>query len=266
MLGLQVLPLVTGAQLQAQVDAAARSYGQQLVLRYPDGVPAGTVLGDPGPSARPGGRGDHGRRHAGYPGDHRPGPGQPGGHRGRRGGCRRHGSRVVGTVAVPGRKLGERPPRRPGDADERGLRQGQRRVRALPHAVRHRALRGLLARGPRRPRPPVARRPATGRVRLRPGALGARVHQPRQRLGRARPARRDRLAGVLAARRAAHRDRAGRRAVRAARLLAPRPPGAPPGTSHPRGRRRRLLRHPARFGPGRGRPPRGQLQQHDQAA
>jgi signal transduction histidine kinase len=55
MLGLQVLPLVTGAQLQAQVDAAARTYGQQLVLRYPDGVPAGTVLGDPGPSARPGG-------------------------------------------------------------------------------------------------------------------------------------------------------------------------------------------------------------------
>jgi hypothetical protein len=55
MLGLQVLPLVAGAQLQAQVDAAARTYGQQLVVRYPDGVPAGTVLGDPGPSARPGG-------------------------------------------------------------------------------------------------------------------------------------------------------------------------------------------------------------------
>ncbi len=54
MLGLQVLPLVTGAQLQAQVDAAARSYGQQLALRYPDGVPAGTVLGDPGQSPQPG--------------------------------------------------------------------------------------------------------------------------------------------------------------------------------------------------------------------
>jgi signal transduction histidine kinase len=53
-LGFQVLPLVNGAQLQAQVDAFARSYGQQLAQRYPDGVPAGTVLGDPGAPARQG--------------------------------------------------------------------------------------------------------------------------------------------------------------------------------------------------------------------
>ena len=53
-LGFQVLPLVNGAQLQAQVDAFARSYGQQLAQRYPDGVPAGTVLGDPAAPARQG--------------------------------------------------------------------------------------------------------------------------------------------------------------------------------------------------------------------
>ena len=53
-LGFQVLPLVNGAQLQAQVDAAAKSYGQQLSQRYPGGVPAGTVLGDPGQPPQPG--------------------------------------------------------------------------------------------------------------------------------------------------------------------------------------------------------------------
>jgi signal transduction histidine kinase len=53
-LGFQVLPLVNGAQLQVQVDAFARSYGQQLSQHYPDGMPAGTVLGDPGAPTRPG--------------------------------------------------------------------------------------------------------------------------------------------------------------------------------------------------------------------
>src|SRR5208282_466869 len=53
-LGFQVLPLVNGAQLQAQVDAAAKSYAGQLAQRYPGGVPAGTVLGDPGQPAQPG--------------------------------------------------------------------------------------------------------------------------------------------------------------------------------------------------------------------
>jgi signal transduction histidine kinase len=52
-LGFQVLPLVNGAQLQAQVDAAAKSYAQQLAQVH-SGVPAGTVLGDPGEPAQPG--------------------------------------------------------------------------------------------------------------------------------------------------------------------------------------------------------------------
>jgi len=51
-LGFQVLPLVSGTQLQDQVVAAAKSYGQQLARRYADGVPAGTVLGDNRPSAK----------------------------------------------------------------------------------------------------------------------------------------------------------------------------------------------------------------------
>ncbi len=54
MLGFQVLPVVTGAWLQAQVNATAQSYARQLAKRYPGGVPAGTVLGDPGQPARPG--------------------------------------------------------------------------------------------------------------------------------------------------------------------------------------------------------------------
>jgi NarL family two-component system sensor histidine kinase LiaS len=49
-LGFQVPALVNGAQLQAQVDATARSYGQQLFRR----VPAGTVLGKPRQPAQPG--------------------------------------------------------------------------------------------------------------------------------------------------------------------------------------------------------------------
>lgn len=53
-LGFQVPSLVNGAQLQAQVDAAAKSYARQLSQRYPGGVPAGTVLGEPGQPAQPG--------------------------------------------------------------------------------------------------------------------------------------------------------------------------------------------------------------------
>ena len=45
---------MNGAQLQAWVDATARSYGAQLSQRFPDGVPAGTVLGEPGQPAQPG--------------------------------------------------------------------------------------------------------------------------------------------------------------------------------------------------------------------
>ena len=53
-LGFQVPSLVNGAQLQAEVAAAAQSYAAQLTQRYPAGVPAGTVLGAPGQPAQPG--------------------------------------------------------------------------------------------------------------------------------------------------------------------------------------------------------------------
>src|SRR3984957_9971080 len=51
-LGFQVPSLVNGAQLQAQVAAAAKSFGQQFARRYPRGIPVGTVLGDPGQPAK----------------------------------------------------------------------------------------------------------------------------------------------------------------------------------------------------------------------
>ena len=49
-LGFQVPLLVNGAQLQEQVNATAKSYAE----RYPDGVPAGTLLGQPRQPAKPG--------------------------------------------------------------------------------------------------------------------------------------------------------------------------------------------------------------------
>jgi len=52
--GLPVSTLFDDAQLQAQVNAAAKSYGQQVAQHYPGGVPTGTVLGDPGQPAQPG--------------------------------------------------------------------------------------------------------------------------------------------------------------------------------------------------------------------
>jgi signal transduction histidine kinase len=50
----QVGALVSGGQLQAQVDATARNYADQISRHYPDGVPPGTVLGDSGRPAQPG--------------------------------------------------------------------------------------------------------------------------------------------------------------------------------------------------------------------
>jgi signal transduction histidine kinase len=47
-LGYQVLPTLTGSQLQAQVDTTASSYAQRLTQDYPRGVPVGTVLSNPG--------------------------------------------------------------------------------------------------------------------------------------------------------------------------------------------------------------------------
>jgi signal transduction histidine kinase len=53
-LGFQGSWLTNEVQLQAKVDATAKNYSQQLLLRYPGGVPAGTVLGDLGQPAQPG--------------------------------------------------------------------------------------------------------------------------------------------------------------------------------------------------------------------
>jgi signal transduction histidine kinase len=53
-LGFQVPLLVDRAQLQTQVDAAAKLYGVQVSQSHPGGVPAGTVLGEPGQPAQPG--------------------------------------------------------------------------------------------------------------------------------------------------------------------------------------------------------------------
>ena len=56
-LGFQVPRLVNDAQMQAvqaQVNATAKGYAQQLAQRYPGGVPPGTLLGDPGQPAQPG--------------------------------------------------------------------------------------------------------------------------------------------------------------------------------------------------------------------
>ena len=52
--GAQIPPLVNNDQLQAQVIAAARSYGLQIAERYPGNMPAGTVLGVRGQPAQPG--------------------------------------------------------------------------------------------------------------------------------------------------------------------------------------------------------------------
>ncbi|HEX3923557.1 MAG TPA: ATP-binding protein [Streptosporangiaceae bacterium] len=46
-LGYQAPQLVNDAQLGSQVMATAQSYSQQLTQRYPRGLPAGAVLGDP---------------------------------------------------------------------------------------------------------------------------------------------------------------------------------------------------------------------------
>jgi HAMP domain-containing protein len=54
LLGFQEPAPVNNAQLQAQVNATANSYARQLSERYPGGVPAGTVLGEPGEPAQPG--------------------------------------------------------------------------------------------------------------------------------------------------------------------------------------------------------------------
>ncbi len=143
-LGYQAPQLVNDAQLQAQVLATAQSYSQQLAQRYPGGVPAGTVLGDPGQAGK-GGPGPAGpvRQHADRSGDHRPDSQPPGGYRGRGGGRRRHGRRVLRAIPVPARTAGGRRTTRRGDRRRPQHRQARRQ---RVHAVRQRALVGLAGR------------------------------------------------------------------------------------------------------------------------
>ena len=234
MLGFQVPSLVNGAQLQAQVDATAKSYAQQLAQRYPGGVPAGTVLGDPGQPAQPGLA--------------QPAP---------------DGTLVVPAIAGPihshqaitavvavaadGTVVASSAPSRypPGRAAASELpapaataiapvappMTSKAAVRRT-HAVRQRALLGGLAGGPRRHRQASGRAPGlVAYVYVQapwssPGFINPiRAWGELRQLGEDRPA----AGGSL---RAAHRHRAGRRAVRAAGLTASRPPGTPPGTSH----------------------------------
>ena len=118
-LGFQVPSLVNGAQLQAQVDAAAKSYGQQLSQRYPRRRAGRNRARRPRPAgaAGPGPAGPG--RHAGRSGDHRPDPQRPGGHRGRGDRRRRHGRRVLRAIPVPARTGGGQRTPRPGGPGNR---------------------------------------------------------------------------------------------------------------------------------------------------
>ncbi len=187
MLGFQVPPLVNSAQLQAQVDAAAKSYAPAA---RPSAIPA-ACRPEPCSATRPAGAAGPGPvrrgRHAGRSGDHRPGPQRPGGHRGRGGRRRRHGRRVLRAIAVPaGPGGGQRTPR-PGDRGHRG--RPSDKGGSVPTRYGSVLSDGLAARRTW-PQPAVGERPGTGRLRLCPGAIVARVHQPHPRLGRAASARR----------------------------------------------------------------------------
>ena len=196
------------------------------------------------------------RRHAGRSGDHRPDPRRPGGHRDRGGRRRRHGHRVLGAIPVPARTSGgQRTPRPGGHGHRKRRRQG--RASGPYHGVLFTV---WPAGRPDGAKPRPARRDGSptsmSRHHGRPGSSTPSAPG----VSSARPAC---CCGLL---RTARRRRAGRRAVRAAGVMAPRPPGTPPGTSHRRGRRRRLHRHPARLRPGRGWPAGGELHHHDPAA
>ena len=147
-LGFQVPPLVNGAQLQAQVDATAKSYAQQLAQRYPGGVPAGTLLGDP--ASRRG----------------RAWPGRPGRHAGsfRRSPARSAATRrsprswrspPTARSSRPPRRPGTRPDgRRPANSPPRRPRRSQPATHMSSNAAacprRTAACSGWSGRGPRR--------------------------------------------------------------------------------------------------------------------
>ena len=264
MLGLLVPRLVNGGQLQAQVDATAQSYVQELSQRYPDGVPAGTVLGDPGQPAQPGLARPAQDGTLAIPAITGPIPG---------------GQAVTAVVAVaadgtvvassapslyrPGRAAASELPAPVTSAIAAG--PGRMISKVPPASTPYGTVLWDLAwpAGPgrhaaSRDRPPAFMSRRHGR--RRPGSsTRSRAWSELVQLGETRPL----LSGPVCA---APRDRAGRRAVRAAGLAPSGPPGPPPGTSYPRGRGRRLHRHPARLRPGRGRPAGGELHHHDPPA
>ena len=136
----------------------------------------------------PAGRGRHAGRSGGYRADQQ----QPGRHRGRGDRRRRKGRRVLRAVPVLARAGGGQRTPEPGGPGHRSRCQPAiRQERHLVHAVRQRALDDLADQA-RPDAHAVDRRAGAGRLRLCPGAMVARVHQPRPRLERAGPARRDR--------------------------------------------------------------------------
>jgi hypothetical protein len=108
--GFEVPQLLCGSQvqtqLQAQVDATAKSYAQQLSQHGSGGVPAGTVLGDPGQPAQPGEARTASDGTLVVPAITRPVKERPSGHRSRGGLRRRHGRRVLRTISVSARADG----------------------------------------------------------------------------------------------------------------------------------------------------------------
>ena len=255
-LGFQVPQLVNDAQMQAvqaQVNATAKSYAQQLAQRYPGGVPAGTVLGDPAQPAQPGTVANSapdgtllvpaftGPIHS------------------------NQGITAVVVVAADGTVVASSAPARypPGRAaaSELPVQAAEAMSGGLPY---------IKGGSPPTPYGNVlfwvagpAARAGTGKHPASVPELVAYVYvqvpwsssgfvNPIHAWGELRQLGEDGqllagpfvllfaivpvgvLFGLLAS--------------------APRPPGPPPGTSHPRGRRWRLHRHPARLRPGRGRP------------
>ena len=241
-LGFQVPQLVNGAQLQGPGGRHRARATPAAIQRYPACRPEPCSASAPSRPAEPGGS--------------RPGPG-----RARRDGTLAvpaitgpiHGHQAVTAVvaiAADGTVVASSAPSRypPGRAAASELpvpvtiatgRRPARQERQRVHAVRQRgpgwrrlawsAWPGTRSSTSRRRGRPGSSTPSA------PGTSWCSSASPRAAVGPVR---------------AAPRHRAGRRAVRAAGLTPPRPPGTPPGTSHPRGRRRRLHRHPARLRPG----------------
>ena len=163
---------MNGTQLQAQVDATAKSYGQQLARRYPGGVPAGTVLGDPGQPAQPGLARPTPDGTLVVPAITGPIHRTPGGHRGRGGRRRRHGRRVLRASRYPpGRAAASELPVQAAQAitgPHIGLKGGD-----VPTPYGNVLFWMVWPQGHAGPSGPPAERAGTGRLRLCPGAMVA---------------------------------------------------------------------------------------------